>query len=99
MVLGVKMAEIFEKNTKSPIKKTRKTPLESVKMKKIKNRASSCLKLAQMTPEAKMLRSWDFWWLTKTWTNTYTKMKIFFICIDARFCIFTTSTTTFLDSA
>ena len=33
MVLGVKTAEIFEKNTKKPhLKKTRKRPLESVKI-------------------------------------------------------------------
>ena len=34
MVLGVKMAEIFEKNTrKNPFEKSRKRPLESVKIK------------------------------------------------------------------
>ena len=37
MVLGVKMAEIFEKNTrKKPFEKTRKRPLESVKIKILK---------------------------------------------------------------
>ena len=33
MVLGVKMAEIFEKNTKKTFEKTRKMPLESIKIK------------------------------------------------------------------
>ena len=33
MVLGVKMAEIFEKNPRKPHLKTRKRPLESVEIK------------------------------------------------------------------
>ena len=35
MILGIKKAKIFEKNHEKPYKKTRKRPLESVKMKSL----------------------------------------------------------------
>ena len=66
MVLGVKMAEIFKKNAKTPIKKTHNRPIESVQ---IKNRTSSCSNQAHMMLWAKISWSYDFWWLWKMWTD------------------------------
>ena len=42
----------------------------SLKNEWFKKRASSCFKLGEMTPNAKVSWHWDFWWLRKTYTNT-----------------------------
>ena len=54
MVLGVKMAEIFEKNTKKRILKNTKNAHRIRKNQNFENRASSCFKLAQIRHGAKM---------------------------------------------
>ena len=79
MVLGVKMAEIFEKNTKKRILKNTKNAHRIRKNEKFKNRASSCSNQAQMTPWAKISWSWDFWWLRKTWTDRHTDRQTRFM--------------------
>ena len=43
----------------------------------ISNRASSCFKLAQIRPRAKISWPSDFWWLLKTWTNKPTTLMFY----------------------
>ena len=60
MVLDVKLAEIFEKNPrKTPFEKNTKKAPRIRKNENFENRASTCFKLAQMTPAAKISLSWD----------------------------------------
>ena len=54
MVLGVKMAEIFEKNTKKRILKNTKNAPRIRKNEKFKNWASPCFKWAQIMPRVKI---------------------------------------------
>ena len=72
IVLCVEMAEIFVFLS------------EGWKNDKIKNRATSCFKLAQIMPRVNLSWCWNIWWLRKVCTHTYTQTRFMFISI-ARF--------------
>merc|ERR1712102_143399 len=48
-----------------------------LKNQNFENRASSCFKLAQIRPRAKISLTWVFWWLRKTWTHKHTRFMFY----------------------
>ena len=46
---------------------------DPLKNKNFENRASSCFKLTQSSPRAKISWPWDFWWLQTTITDIHTR--------------------------
>ena len=76
----------FRKNREKPIFLTLDHMGTPLKNQNFENRASTCFKLAQIRPRAKISWAWDFWCLRKTRTHRHTdRQDSCFISIDLLF--------------